>query len=362
MRLSQQDLAEKKTAEYDGCHIAPELISRTLMSGFLWCPRASLPTTPIFTRCKIMKPTRVLIAYDGSDGSKQMLDDLPHTGLGESVEATVLCFAEVWLPEPEHAVARQQARVDEKGKMVESRSVEVFRQALVIAAEGGDRVQEMFPAWKVNNETHADSPAWGMMEKVWDWNPDLVIVGSDGRSALGRLIHGSVGQKLLAEAHCSVRIARAPYGRQIGGLRLILAVDGSDESDAAVRSVASRRWPAGSVVRVISVYDQRAMDTALGTVTARASVVHEDADIEVVEQRAENALQLLVQSGIGVQSIVTQGNPAAEILEEAERWGGDAIFMGAHGHGFIERALIGSVSNAVATRAHCSVEVVRLPR
>ena len=308
-----------------------------------------------------MTPMKVLIAYDSSDCSREMLVDLHHAGLPDTVEATVLSFAEVWLTEPEEVVAHQEPRTNEKGELEESRSAAEFRDAIVVAAEGNDRVQEMFPSWKVDNEAHANAATWGTMEKVWDWNPDLVVVGSHGRSALGRLIHGSVGQKLLAEAHCSVRIARAPYGRQIGGLRLIVAVDGSLEANEAVRIVASRKWPAGTVVRIISVYDQRAMDTPIGAVTTPASVISDDADIEMVADRAADALLVLTEAGLAAQPIVARGNPSAEILEEAERWGADAIFMGARGHNLLERVLLGSVSNAVATRAHCSVEVVRVP-
>ena len=301
-----------------------------------------------------MTPMKVLIAYDSSDCSREMLVDLHHAGLPDTVEATVLSFAEVWLTEPEEVVAHQEPRCNEEGELEESGSAAEFRDAIVVAAEGCDRVQEMFPSWKVGEEAHANAATWGTMEKVWDWKPDLVIVGSHGRSALGRLIHGSVGQKLLSEASCSVRIARAPYGRQIGGLRLILAVDGSLESHEAMRVIASRNWPNGTVVRIISVYDQRAMDIPAGTVT------YDDADIEMVEERAENARLVLTRAGIAAQSIVARGNPSAEILEEAERWGADAIFMGARGHNLLERVLLGSVSNAVATHAHCSVEVVRV--
>ena len=38
--------------------------------------------------------------------------------------------------------------------------------------------------------------------------PDLIVVGSHGRSALGRFMLGSVSQKVVTEAHCSVRVAR----------------------------------------------------------------------------------------------------------------------------------------------------------
>jgi nucleotide-binding universal stress UspA family protein len=185
-----------------------------------------------------------------------------------------------------------------------------------------------------------------------------VIVGSHGRSALGRMILGSVGQTLLAESPCSVRIARAPYGPQPGGLRIIVAVDGSSESNAAVRVVASRTWASGTSIRVVAVHDPGPLDTEVGVIVGPTAVGF-DYDIDVTEDRAAEAVDVLQRAGMAARSTVLTGRPAGAIIEEAESWAADMIFMGARGHRLLERILIGSVSNAVATRAHCSVEVVR---
>lgn len=50
--------------------------------------------------------------------------------------------------------------------------------------------------------------------------------------------------------------------------------------------------------------------------------------------------------------------PKRLLIAEAETWGADCIFVGSRGMGRIDRFLVGSVSSAVAARAHCSVEVV----
>jgi nucleotide-binding universal stress UspA family protein len=47
------------------------------------------------------------------------------------------------------------------------------------------------------------------------------------------------------------------------------------------------------------------------------------------------------------------------LIAEAESWGADCIFVGARGMDRIDRFLLGSVSSALAARAHCSVEIVR---
>lgn len=56
---------------------------------------------------------------------------------------------------------------------------------------------------------------------------------------------------------------------------------------------------------------------------------------------------------------VLSGSPKRVILEEAEAFGADLIVVGSHGHGALERFLLGSVSQAVALHAKCSVEIVR---
>ena len=59
---------------------------------------------------------------------------------------------------------------------------------------------------------------------------------------------------------------------------------------------------------------------------------------------------------------VLSGSPKRVILEEAERFGADLIVVSSHGHGMLERFLLGSVSQAVALHAKCSVEIVRSPK
>jgi nucleotide-binding universal stress UspA family protein len=57
---------------------------------------------------------------------------------------------------------------------------------------------------------------------------------------------------------------------------------------------------------------------------------------------------------------VIDGSPKQVIVEQAEQWGADLIVMGCHGFGPVKRFLLGSVSQAVAVHAPCSVEIVRL--
>jgi nucleotide-binding universal stress UspA family protein len=61
-----------------------------------------------------------------------------------------------------------------------------------------------------------------------------------------------------------------------------------------------------------------------------------------------------------VSEAVEEGNPKVVIVDEAEKWGADLIFLGSHGRKGLDRFLLGSVSEAVARHAACSVEIVRI--
>ena len=63
-----------------------------------------------------------------------------------------------------------------------------------------------------------------------------------------------------------------------------------------------------------------------------------------------------------VTTVAIEGSPKSVILEEAEKFGADLIVVGSHGYGMVEGFLLGSVSNAVALHAKCSVEIVRSPK
>jgi nucleotide-binding universal stress UspA family protein len=63
--------------------------------------------------------------------------------------------------------------------------------------------------------------------------------------------------------------------------------------------------------------------------------------------------------GLDAAVMIRRGTPKHELLDEAESWQADCIFVGAKGVRGIDRLMLGSVSSAVSARAHCSVEVVR---
>jgi len=213
----------------------------------------------------------------------------------------------------------------------------------------------------VHAEACADSPAWAIIKKADAWRPDLIVVGSHGRAAVSRFLLGSVSQKVLTAAHCSVRVGRSSRQPAAAPLHLLIGIDGSPDAAAAVHAVARREWPAGSVAHLVTALDAR-MCTAMAFMepSADLGMVGHDADAARWMSRTVETLAAPLRTrGLTVSSVITEGDPKHVLLDAAAQRGVDCIFVGARGLSGAERFLLGSVSAAVAARAHCSVEVVR---
>lgn len=308
---------------------------------------------------------KLLIAYDGSDCADAALADLRRAGLPAAVDATVLTVADVWLPPSDvRGTPPLPGWMAVAGKESEARAAKAVSEAQEMAVGAATRLQADFPRWSVRGEASADSPAWGIVKKSESWGADLVLVGSHGRSATSRLGLGSVSQKVAAEAPCSVRIARGHAGENGSPARIVVAVDGSPDSEEAIRRAAERDWPAGTAIRLLTIVDSRlATALSLDEHPAHQWVREGDEDEGAWVRRMSGALsESLGARGLAVSHLTKFGDPKQMLVEEADRWGADSIFIGARSLTKAERSSLGGVAAAVASRARCSVEVVRPAR
>ena len=217
-------------------------------------------------------------------------------------------------------------------------------------------------AKKTSAGASCGSAAWEVVFRADQWKPDLIVVGSHGRTALGRFVLGSVSQRVLTEARCPVRIARGRIEEPDSPVRIIVGIDGSLGSEEAVRAVAARTWPPNSEVKLIVVDDPLA-PTLVGEIIPFVAETIEQTNAEGrawAEKMLAESAALLTRTEIKVTTAIMQGDPKKELPKAAEEWGADCIFVGSAGFSNrFERFVLGSVSAAVAARAHCSVEVIR---
>lgn len=310
---------------------------------------------------------KILIGFDGSGCAEAALDDLTHAGLPANAKAYILSVAEVWLPPPPPSTYEilDQARKAKSPIELQhnfSKGCRAAKEALALAERARDRVVTMFPNWKVTADSSCGSPAWELVAKADEWKPELIVVGSHGRTALGRFVLGSVSQRVLTEARCSVRVSRGRVDEPNSPVRIIVGTDGSPASDEALRAVAARKWPSQSEVMVVLVDDPLAPEFLGKLIPPLGETIEEDRREERawVERISARSIDLLRAADIEVTCAVREGDPKRELCKAAEEWGADCIFVGSAGFSNrFERFVLGSVSAAVAARAHCSVEVVR---
>ena len=145
-------------------------------------------------------------------------------------------------------------------------------------------------------------------------------------------------------------------------MKIVLAIDGSKFSEAAAQAVITQRRPDSTEIQVLHVVEPPSL------LVAREMGGYDRALDAVWEQETKQAQALVTKvadelrsKGLKVTTTVEQGDPKSKIIDAASKWHADLIVVGSHGHKGLEHFLLGSVSDAVARHAGCSVEIVRIP-
>lgn len=329
---------------------------------------------------------RILIAYDGSECARAALSDLARAGLPPDAEVLVLSVLDAWLPAEDGPGGKADEALPGLKDIRASVRAAVERQR-GIAEDGAVRLRSLFPGWKVKADACADSPAWAVIKRaegneggVGGVPADLVVVGSHGYGGLKRLVLGSVSHRVVTELRGSVRIARGHDGADAvratelqRSSKIVVGVDGSADSRAAVNAVSSRHWSLGTRILVAAIEQSIYAGTDVGVMGAYtiwggdpmgADTPSSDAPsgIRIVAAAAETLRRRCPQ--VSVTTVVKPGDPKYALIDLADAWegdgtkGADCIFLGARGVRGVERFLLGSVSTAVAMNASCSVEIV----
>jgi len=291
---------------------------------------------------------RILIAYDGSSDADSALDDLKNAGLNEkTVEALIISVAEVWLP-PQDKTDEKTGFITEGLQKKYEERLEALDEIREMSRRAAERLNAMFRGWRISAEATYGSPAWEILFRADDYKPDLIVVGAKGQTAFERVLIGSVSQKIVAEAKCPVRVARGKIEVDESLTRIVIGYDGTPGANEVIDAVVNRNWSEGSEARVVIVED---------TASIRSSL---EIESEQIREIGNKVIEKLQARGLTASLVVREGNPKQVIVEEAENWGADSIFIGATKFsGFLTKYLLGSVSSAIVTRAHCSVEVIR---
>lgn len=140
-------------------------------------------------------------------------------------------------------------------------------------------------------------------------------------------------------------------------MRILLPVDGSKYSRAAVDFVASRSTLVGASPEV------EVLNVQMAIPTRATRVVGKDVVSSYYTDEAEKALKpartRLQKAGLNPTVRFTVGNPANEISAAATKGDADLIVMGSHGHSALRGLLVGSVTHSVLAQTTTPMLILR---
>jgi nucleotide-binding universal stress UspA family protein len=145
-------------------------------------------------------------------------------------------------------------------------------------------------------------------------------------------------------------------------VKILLAIDGSPHSHAALVEFAMRPWPSSTEVQILTVVHSSIplfFDPAFVAAAARMEqTLDRRRDAPALVEAAADMIRD-ANPKVSVTTKIIEGIPKDAIVQEAQSWGADLIVLGSHGYGRVRRVVLGSVAAAVVANAPCSVLVVR---
>ncbi|WP_372913149.1 universal stress protein [Salinigranum sp.] len=290
--------------------------------------------------------SHVVIAVDGSDEATRAA----RYGLG----VARLFDARV---DAVHVVARRALRLastaDEADRL-RSRGEAVLGDAQTLASEHG---------LSIGTELREGRPAAEVAAAAVERDADLLVVGRQGVTGLGRRLLGGVTERLLHRTDVPVLVVPGEYPADVTECdRLLVPTDGSENAAAAAPHGAALAGGVGAALRVLNVVDLQ----AAGGVFAAGGL--EEAFVERLEAQGREAVDRLADDlrtsdpDLRVETAVvttTEFDGVAHgVREHVREEGVDLVVMGSHGRSNLRRQLLGSVASTVLRTVDVPVLVV----
>jgi len=217
----------------------------------------------------------------------------------------------------------------------------------------------------VRTEVAVGDPAQRIVDTAANLDAEMVAMASHGRGALGRLIYGSVADRVAREATIPTMVVRARQveAEPVGITRLVVPLDGSPRAETAlpVATAISRRL--GTAIVLVRVVDlTELMPPAVGMGEAIPFEIYDEAEKEM-EQEAQDYLDAMAKKlhdqGLPVATSVLLGPPATAIQEATHL--GDVLVLSSHERTGVMRWLLGSVAEKLTREDESPVILVPVP-
>lgn len=292
---------------------------------------------------------RILLATDGSEFSEGAARYLSRFDLSSRDEVIVL-----------HVVTSIPFDDDARGRIMHViRRVSPAIRKTALNILGGTEA-------KVSSREEEGAPDEVIVGTAQEAGADLIVMGARGLRGMKSLFIGSVTRAVAAVSQIPLIVTK-PYAVQDQAMRVLFATDGSATAAATARLLSSIPFPKGTELKILTV-----SSAGVGDIPERYALeIQEQMKSYVAEIRrrsSEEAGKVLdaarmVLSGkfMACTEVARTGDPAAEILKEAEAWQADLVAVGSRGLRGI-KGMLGSVSRRVLGLSPCPVLIGKKPQ
>jgi nucleotide-binding universal stress UspA family protein len=306
------------------------------------------------TEAAVHRRPTVIVGVDGSDVSREVLVHALLAAARRDADLEVVCSVSVelyYLGGAPLAIPDVDRIRDDVHGRVRALIDEVRADADVFGVPG-------VPDVGMRLVVSERPPAPELVDRSRD--ASLLVVGSRGRGAGRSALLGSVALHCATHAACPVVVVHQSAVAATRPPRVVVGVDGSQESRAALTVAIEEAGRLDGVVEVVSTYQRTDYWTDLSTVVVPSVQQLRE---RVASQARELVSTVLAESGRrGTDApeirIDVHEGPAGEVLTRQSR-GADLLVVGSRGRGAFRALLLGSITLHCAMHAPCPVMVVR---
>lgn len=288
---------------------------------------------------------KILLATDASKNAEVAAEFLLKTPSDEPFE--ILLFSVIQLPELHHLLVNKflkQNFIAKRSKAIE----ESFNRIEAILDDRHCRFERRIVEGRPGREIVDEAEKEGC---------GLVVVGAVGSSLLDRILLGSTGEYVATNAHCPVLVVRPNKfsSDQHPSRKWLTAYDGSEPCKSAIQFAADQGFLADAALQITEVVDP-----------LPSLLLEQDNDAiqAQIERESQESIAAFLKTpelrGLEAEVKVIEGDHVGNTLCELAEWEkADAMIVGHHGKGVLERLLIGSTTRHILQHAPCSVLVGR---
>ena len=214
----------------------------------------------------------------------------------------------------------------------------------------------------VRTEVAVGDPAERILGTATNQGVGMIVLASHGRGAVGRLIYGSVADRIGREAMIPVMVVRAARVEPgpVGITRLVAPLDGSPFAEQSLPIVTEISRRLGTSIYLVRAVNSAAlMPPAIGFGEAIPAEIYAETE-EQMEQEARDYLDTIAQTlreqGLPVATRVLTGLPATAITEATQL--GDVVVLSSHEQTGVMRWLMGSVAERLTREDQSPVILV----